>query len=57
MKNSCSEGFLLAKHKNTNTTTMMKPFAFQWHGFVFWAYPTPGSLCEKGLAEFAAEGF
>jgi hypothetical protein len=35
MKNSCSEGFLLAKHKNTNTTTMMKPFAFQWHGVVF----------------------
>jgi hypothetical protein len=26
-KNFRSEGFLLAKHKHTNTTTMMEPFA------------------------------
>ncbi len=26
-KNSCSEGFMLSKHKQTNIPTMMEPFA------------------------------
>jgi hypothetical protein len=46
MKNSCWEGFLLAKHKHTNIPTMMEPFALQRHGFVGQAYPPPGASAE-----------
>ena len=48
-KNSRSEGFLLAKHKSTQTPPpWSNRLPLQRHGFVVWAYPAPGSLCKRG---------
>ena len=55
-KNSCSEGFLLTKHKHTNIPTMMEPFPLQRHGFDGRAYPTPGSLFGRGWTRPPSKG-
>ena len=56
-KNSHSEGFLLAKHKHTNTPTMMEPFSPPAAWFCWLSIPHPWEPLWKGLAEAAVEGF
>jgi len=53
-KNSRLEGFLLAKHKDTNIPTMIE---LQWHGFDGQAYTTPGSLRGRGWTRPSSKGF
>jgi len=57
-KNSRSEGFWLAKHKDKNIQTMMVPFSLQrHHGFDGRAYTTPGSLRGRGWTRPSSKGF
>ena len=56
MKNSCSEGFWLAKHKNTNIPTMMEPFSTPAARFLWMNIPHPPEPLRKGLDEAAVEG-
>jgi hypothetical protein len=55
-KNSRLEGFLLAKHKHTNITTMMEPFAPPVAWFCCSSLPHPWEPLRKGLAEAFAKG-
>ena len=56
-KNSHSEGFWLAKHKNTNIPTMMEPFSSPAAWFLWTSVPHPREPTRKGLDEAVVEGF
>jgi len=56
-KNSLSEGFWLAKHKNTTILTMMEPFSPPAAWFLWTNIPHPQEPLHKGLGEAAVEGF
>jgi hypothetical protein len=56
-KNSRSEGFWLAKHKNTNIPTMMELFSPPGAWFLWKNIPQPPDPLLKGLYEAAIEGF
>jgi hypothetical protein len=56
-KNSRSEGFLLAKHKNTKISTMMELFYPPAVWFLWMNIPHPWEPLRKGLDEAAMEGF
>jgi hypothetical protein len=56
-KNSCSEGFLLTKHKHTNIPTMMEPFPPPAPWFWWTSVPHPREPLWKGLDEAVIEGF
>ena len=58
-KNSRSEGFWLAKHKNTNipTMTMMEPFSPPAAWFLWTNIPHPRETLRKGLDKATVEGF
>jgi len=57
MKNSRSEDFFLAKHKDTNIPTMLEPFSSPAAWFDGRAYPTPGSLRRRGWTRPSPKGF
>jgi hypothetical protein len=56
-KNTCSEGFLLAKHTHTNIPTMMELFAPPATWFCQSSTPHPQEPLQKGLAKAAIDGF
>jgi hypothetical protein len=56
-KNSRSEGFWLAKHKDTNIPTMMDPFSPPAAWFCWPSVPHPRAPLRKGLVKAAVEGF
>ena len=58
-KNSHSEGFWLAKHKHTNTHTMMEPFPppAAWFCWPTSIIPHPREPLRKELGKAAVEGF
>jgi hypothetical protein len=56
-KNSRSEGFWLAKHKNTNIPTMMELFSFPAAWFLWTNISHPWVPLCKGFDEAAIEGF
>jgi len=57
MKNSLSEDFLLAKHKDTNIPTMMEPFSSPGAWFRWTSVPHPREPMLKGLDKAVVEGF
>jgi hypothetical protein len=56
-KNSRSERFWLATHKNTNIHTTMEPFSPPAAWFLWMNIPHPREPLHKGLDEAAVEGF
>ncbi len=56
-KNSCSEGFWLAKHKHTHIPTMMEPFPPPSAWFCWPSVPHPRAPLCKGLAKATVKGF
>ena len=56
-KNSCLEGFLLAKHKDTNIPTMMEPFPPPAAWFWWMSIHHPREPTRKGLDEAVVKGF
>ena len=56
-KNSCLEGFLVAKHKHTNIPTMMEPFAPPAAWCCWSSIPHPREPLQKGLAKDTVKGF
>ncbi len=56
-KNSCLEGFWLAKHKDTNIPTMMEPFSPLAAWFCWPSVPHPWVPLRKRLVKAAVEGF
>ena len=56
-KNSRSDGFLLAKHKDTNIPTTMEPFSPPAAWFWWTSIHHPREPTRKGLDEAFVEGF
>ena len=56
-KNSCSEGFWLAKHKNTNIPTIVVPFSPPAAWFLLLNIPNPESLFARGWTRLPSKGF
>jgi hypothetical protein len=56
-KNSSSEGFWLAKHKNTNIPTMMEPFSPPAAWFLWTNIQHPREPLHKGLDEADVKEF
>ena len=56
-KNSHSEGFWLAKHKNTTIPTMMEPFSPPGAWFLWTNIPHPRSLFARGWVRPPSKGF
>ena len=56
-KNSCLEGFWLARHKHKNIPTMMEPYPPPAASFCWLRWPHPQEPLRKGLAKVDFEGF
>ena len=57
MKNSLSEDFLLAKHKDSRITTMIEPFSSSSACFLWMSVPHPREPTRKGLDKAVVKGF